>query len=115
MRFVKACKARFESFYEKASKKLIGDDVGKGYDCLCNLFFDFEQGLTSIKSENFDEILKLNNVINAADVFYLLALPKMCLYENICRGKLLLKPSYNAFLWEYKISIGTENYPQIDS
>ena len=30
----------------------IGDNVGKGYDCLCNLFFDCEETLTAFKFKN---------------------------------------------------------------
>ena len=41
-RFVKACKTCLEEFYEKVSIILIGYNVGKGYYCLCDLFFDFE-------------------------------------------------------------------------
>ena len=32
---------------------LIGDNVGKGYDCFCNFFFDFDEALTFSKFENF--------------------------------------------------------------
>lgn len=32
--------------------KYVGNNVGKGYDCLCNLFFDYEEALTSFKFEN---------------------------------------------------------------
>ena len=47
-------KTYFENFYEKASEILVGYNVGKGYDCLCGLFFDFEEALSSFKFENFD-------------------------------------------------------------
>ena len=35
-------KAFFEIFYEKFSEALIRDNVSKGYDCLINLFLEFE-------------------------------------------------------------------------
>ena len=47
--FVTAHKACLENFYEKVSESLIGDNVGKGYDCLCDLFFYFGEGLMSSK------------------------------------------------------------------
>ena len=47
--FVTAHKACLENFYEKVSETWIGDNVGKGCDCLCDLFFYFGDGLMSLK------------------------------------------------------------------
>ena len=47
-----AGKTCFENL--KIYKTLIGDNVGKGYDCLYVLFFNFEEALTSFKFKNFD-------------------------------------------------------------
>ena len=42
-----------KSFFEtKDSETLIGIRVGKGYDCLCDLFFDIEEALTLFKFKN---------------------------------------------------------------
>ena len=42
-----ARKACFENFHKKkASGKLIAGNVGKGYDCLYDLVYDFEQTIT---------------------------------------------------------------------
>ena len=44
---VMARKACFENFHKKkASGKLIAGNVGKGYDCLYDLVYDFEQTIT---------------------------------------------------------------------
>ena len=49
-----AHKIYFENFYGKVSEIIVGCNVGKGYDCLCDLFFDFEKVLSFFKFENFD-------------------------------------------------------------
>ena len=38
-----ACKTFFENLYEKFSEISNGDNVGKCYEFLCYLFFDFEE------------------------------------------------------------------------
>lgn len=45
-------KACFKSFYEDVSEILMEDNIGKGYNCLTDLFFDFEESITSFKFEN---------------------------------------------------------------
>ena len=47
-RFVMAHKACFEHFYAKVSGTLITDNVGKGYDCLYDLFLNFQEVLMSL-------------------------------------------------------------------
>ena len=42
-------KIYFENFYENVSEMLVGYHVGKGYNCLCNLFSDFEEASSSFK------------------------------------------------------------------
>ena len=39
-------------FETKVCETLIGIRVGKDYDCLCDLFLDFEEALTSFKFEH---------------------------------------------------------------
>ena len=34
------------------SSEFVGDNASKGYDCFCNLFFDWEEALTSLEFEN---------------------------------------------------------------
>ena len=46
-----ARKSCFEISYEKVSETLIEDNAGKYYYCLCDLFFDFEEVLTSSNSK----------------------------------------------------------------
>ena len=43
----------FEKFKEKNSETLIGDNESKGYDCLFNLVFDFEEALTFFQFKYF--------------------------------------------------------------
>ena len=43
-------KAFFENFYEKVSETLTEDNVGRAYDCKCDLFLNFEEALTSSNS-----------------------------------------------------------------
>ena len=52
--FVMAFKTYFENFLGKFSEILAGCNVGEDYGCLCDLFFDFEEALSSFKFENFD-------------------------------------------------------------
>ena len=65
-RFV-AGKTYFESFYEKIFDILVEYNIDKGYDWLCDLFFDFEEALFSFKIENFDCIIKFSYVDNVAE------------------------------------------------
>ena len=46
-----ASKAFFEIFYGKVSETLVEENVGRSYYCLCYLFFDFEEALTSPHSK----------------------------------------------------------------
>ena len=52
--FVMAFKTYFENFLGKFSEILAGCNVGEDYGCLCDLFFDFEEALSSFRFENFD-------------------------------------------------------------
>ena len=45
-------KSCFKSFYEDVSEILMEDNIGKGYNCLTDLFFDIEESITSFKFEN---------------------------------------------------------------
>ena len=40
------------NFETKASETLIGVRLVNGYDCLCDLFLDFEEGLTPFIFKN---------------------------------------------------------------
>lgn len=42
-------------------------NAGKGYDCLIDLLFDFEERLTSLKFKNFDSILSFTYVNNVPE------------------------------------------------
>ena len=53
-RFIVTSKACFKNLFEKVSEILIRDTVGKVYDSLWNLLFDFEGALTSDKFKRFD-------------------------------------------------------------
>ena len=44
-----AHKASFKNFCEKVSETLFGNNVGKDYDCLCDLDLDFKKALTYFK------------------------------------------------------------------
>ena len=44
----------FWEFQWKVSKTVTGDNIDKIYDCLCDLVFDFEEALTSWKTESYD-------------------------------------------------------------
>ena len=70
----------FESSYQMDSETLIGINVDKDHDYLCDLFFNF--ALASFKFENF----KL---------------------DNMSRWKLSIKPSFNVFGQECKPRIVT--------
>ena len=65
-RFTVASKAWLETFYETVSKTLPAGKLGKDYDSLSYLFFEFEEALTSFRFEYFDQIVKLNYVNNVA-------------------------------------------------
>ena len=41
-------------FYGKVSEILLGCNVGEGYGRLCDLFFDFEEVLSSFKFKDFN-------------------------------------------------------------
>ena len=71
-------KAWLCDFEEKACETLIGDNVGNGYNCLCVLFFNFEEALTSFKIENFYKIFKFTYFDNLVKE---LNLPKFHLRE----------------------------------
>ena len=47
-----ARKTYFWKFYGKVSEILDGCNKGKGYDCLCDLFHDFQEVLSLFKFEN---------------------------------------------------------------
>lgn len=42
-------KASFKNFCGKVSQTLFGNNVGKDYDCLCDLDLNFEKALTYFK------------------------------------------------------------------
>ena len=55
-KYPKSCtawKACFENFYKKVSRKLIGNNVDKCYNCLIVLFFIFKEALTYFKFKDF--------------------------------------------------------------
>ena len=49
------------------SSEFAGDNVSKGYDCLCDLLSDCEEALTSFKFENVYQVLKFTSVNNVAE------------------------------------------------
>ena len=62
-----ARKRYFDNFYEKVFEILVACDIGKGYDCQCDLVFEFEEALSSCKFEYFDYILKFTYVDNVVE------------------------------------------------
>ena len=53
-----ARKKCLENFYEKVSETLNGDNSVKGYDCLWDLVFNFEEALASFKIKH---LIKLSS------------------------------------------------------
>ena len=79
-------KAFFEIFYDKFSEALIGDNVSKVYDCLINLFLEFE------------------NILHIQKWWcFTCQLYQSYAFENIGRWKLPSELSLDAFFGEYKL------------
>ena len=51
------------------SETIIGDDVSKENDCLCDLLVNFEEALSTSKFKNFDKTLKFTYKDNYAKDF----------------------------------------------
>ena len=102
--------ACFEKLFEKSSETLIRDNVNKVYECLCDLFSDFQEALTHFKLKTFDWTLKFIFVVNNFKFSLLLILPFFWLWEYRP-----LRRSFNAFRWKCNLNFETCNYQPIES
>ena len=71
--------------------------MGRVYDCLCNLFFDCEEALTSFKFKNVYSILKYTCVDNVAEIEILLSIKSVYSFHN-CITRRRSCPSFTACL-----------------
>ena len=62
-----ARKIYFDNFYKKVFEILVACDIGKCHDCQCDLFFEFEEALSSCNFDYFNYILKFTYVDNVAE------------------------------------------------
>ena len=86
-----AHKAFFENFYEKVFEALIEDNVGRCYDCLRDLFSDFEEALTY---SNLSILIKFSSLLME------IMLPKIFLFVNVFKVLLLMLADGNSFMRE---------------
>ena len=73
--------------WKKVSETLIGVRVWKGYDCLCDLFLNFEETLTSFKFKSLLWILKFTYAENVAKYLLPEVFTKLVSLRILAAGK----------------------------
>ena len=96
----------FWNFYKKVFEALIGDNVVKSHDCFWNLFFDFEEALTSLRYTDFYQILKFTYVDNNPKDPLPVKFTKVVSLRKLADGNCLQCNwlSFNVFPLEYKLT-----------